>query len=111
MGYRIDANYEIDAIIMNRTPDNCEVCPFYGYSLKGDDIGCCTVLDIQMTTDNAWREYSGSLHQSRRPPYREEECSVRPVTFRRTYCTGLYSAGLWSRRVFPPTRRHRGSTI
>ena len=55
MGYRIDANYEIDAIIMNRTPDNCEVCPFYGYSLKGDDIGCCTVLDIQMTTDNAWR--------------------------------------------------------
>ena len=55
MGYKIDHDYEIDAIVMNRKPDNCEVCPLYGYSIKGDDIGCCTVLDIQMATDSAWR--------------------------------------------------------
>ena len=56
MGYKIDHAYEIDAIVMNRKPGCCEVCPFYAYSLKADGLGCCTVLDIMMPTDRAEKE-------------------------------------------------------
>ena len=71
MSYKIDHNYEIEAIVMNRKPGCCEVCPFYGYSMTGDGIGCCTVLDKMMPTDKAEKEILNACVITTREEMRE----------------------------------------
>lgn len=52
MGYKLDHDYELFAIVLNRKPATCETCPFFGHSIRSTYLGYCTPLDKQMRRDD-----------------------------------------------------------
>ncbi len=52
MGYKLDHDYELFAIVLNRKPDACETCPFFGHSIRSTYLGYCTPLDKRMQRDD-----------------------------------------------------------
>lgn len=52
MGYKMDHDYELFAIVLNRKPATCETCPFFGHSIRSTYLGYCTPLNRQMRRDD-----------------------------------------------------------
>lgn len=52
MGYKLDHDYELFAIVLNRKPDTCEACPFFARSLRSTYLGYCTPLDRRLRGDS-----------------------------------------------------------
>lgn len=48
MGYKLDNDYELFAIVMNKKPATCEDCPFFGRSIQGGSLGYCIPMDFRM---------------------------------------------------------------